>query len=318
MAKGNFSAGIFGAALGVAAGAAFGAYLLGPAAGVVEAPAVGDSGTAVEQAADAQAQADATDQILTAAEPDLINGKLEDVPVMIIATADAEADDVDALGASLTAAGAQDAGRLTLTGQFTGVEGADRLGDLVAGVVPEGVTLDEARMTPGRHAGQALAPALLLGEDGEPAADGEARTLVLNTLRDNGYLQWDEGTLRPARAIVVVDGPERDTFADGVVADFTAALGQAPGAVALAAPATGDGSALDALDSAPGADTVAKVPAVAGAAGRVGVVQALAGQIADEPPVQTNEAPEEPAVSAESESAPERTGDASANTVTPN
>ncbi|WP_448850683.1 copper transporter [Corynebacterium sp. 335C] len=275
---GRFSAGVFGAGLGVAGGVALGALILAPAAGIVGGPdgsAGGDREVRREAEAE-RARADAADDVLAAHEDELVADKLKGVPVLVVVADGADPAAADALRRTLGAAGAADAGRVTLSGDFTSAEGADRLGDLVAGVLPAGVELDEARTTPGRHVGQALAPALLLGEDGQPRVDAGQRELVLSTLRDEGYLDWEQGTLRPAAAVAIVSGPAGDGFAASVLAEFAAALSEGPGGAVLAAPAEADGGALAALDDVPGADRVGRASGIADAAGRIAAVTALA------------------------------------------
>lgn len=290
MAEGRWSAGIFGAGLGVAGGVALGALVLAPAAGVDGIPGIGGDDRGVRQERDAErARADAADGVLSAAEDELTAGTLKDVPVLVVVADGADPEAADALEGALGAAGAADAGRITLTGDFTSADGADRLGDLVAGVLPPGVALDEARTTPGRHVGQALAPVLMLGADGQPQLDGGERSLVLETLRDEGYLTWEKGTLRPASAVVVVSGPADDGFAASVLAEFATALSEGPGGAVLAAPAESGGGVLAALDEVPGAEQVGRAAAIGDAAGRIAAVRALA-----EASEQAGSAPQDP------------------------
>lgn len=263
MAKTKGRAGLIAAGLGwgAALGIALGALVLVPAM-----PGEVDLGFS-EFKADAPAKPDADDSELTEAEAraeeandllaqesgSIVSGALKGVPVTIVRTAAADADDVESVRWLLNAAGASDSGELTLTERFTDQAGADELSSIVANTLPSGAKLSVEERSPGLHAGESLATVLFDdGTNGESKTLPADRTLVLDTLQQAGFIEFN-GSIVPAGAVVIVDGPSRGTdFGAKVLGDFAKALG-AEGKTALASQGT-EPDAIDGVKTVGGVD----------------------------------------------------------------
>lgn len=242
MAKTKGRAGLIAAGLGwgLALGVALGALVLAPAMpgsvdlGFSEFKPEAKSNVDEEALAAAEARAEEADDLLAQESGSIVSGALKDVAVTIVRTAEADADDVESVRWLLNAAGASDSGELTLTERFTDQAGADELSTIVANTLPSGAQLSVQDRSPGTHAGESLAAVLLSdGASGESKTSPEDRTLVLETLQQAGFIEFS-GSLVPAEAIVIVDGPERSgEFSAKLVSDFAKAIG-AQGRTALA------------------------------------------------------------------------------------
>ena len=244
MAKTKGRVGLITAGLGwgAALGIALGALVLAPAM-----PGKVDLGFSqykadapAKQAVDdteleaAEARAEEANDLLAQESGSIVSGALKDVSVTIVRTAAADSEDVESVRWLLNAAGASDSGELTLTERFTDQAGADELSSVVANTLPSGAQLSVEDRSPGLHAGQSLATVLFDdGTSGESKTLPEDRTLVLETLQQAGFIEFS-GSIVPAGAVVIVDGPARGSdFGAKVVGDFAKALG-AEGKTALA------------------------------------------------------------------------------------
>lgn len=242
MAKTKGRAGLIAAGLGwgLALGVALGALVLAPAMpgsvdlGFSEFKPEAKSNVDEEALAAAEARAEEANDLLAQESGSIVSGALKDVAVTIVRTAEADADDVESVRWLLNAAGASDSGELTLTERFTDQAGADELSTIVANTLPSRAQLSVQDRSPGTHAGESLAAVLLSdGASGESKTSPEDRTLVLETLQQAGFIEFS-GSLVPAEAIVIVDGPERSgEFSAKLVSDFAKAIG-AQGRTALA------------------------------------------------------------------------------------
>ncbi len=242
MAKTKGRAGLIAAGLGwgLALGVALGALVLAPAMpgsvdlGFSEFKPEAKANVDEEALAAAEARAEEADDLLAQESGSIVSGALKDVAVTIVRTAEADADDVESVRWLLNAAGASDSGELTLTERFTDQAGADELSTIVANTLPSGAQLSVQDRSPGTHAGESLAAVLLSdGASGESKTSREDRTLVLETLQQAGFIDFS-GSIVPAEAIVIVDGPERSgEFNAKLVSDFATAIG-AQGRTALA------------------------------------------------------------------------------------
>lgn len=298
--SGKFTAGVTGAALGVAAGAALGAYVLNPAGAGIDfgIGAASERDAAVARADAQQARADEANRIIEPIVGEIVKDSLKDVPVLVIATPDATEEQLAGVSETLRAAGAPDAGVLKLTDKFLSAAGADELKDTVVTSLPADVELDSERREPGRQAGQALAPVLELDKDGGEQASAADRKLLLEALKGGGFVEYEEGTLRPAAGIVIVgnhgtvsraaiDKGEDPEFGAGLVADLAVALAEGFGAGDDAAGHVvvgTDGFGREGVGALPderwGDDpAVKRVDAVSDAAGQVGVVGELKSTI---------------------------------------
>jgi len=294
--SGKFTAGVTGAALGVAAGAALGAYVLNPAGAGIDfgTGAASERDAAVARADAQQARADEANRIIEPIVGEIVKDSLKDVPVLVIATPDATDEQLAGVSETLRAAGAPDAGVLKLADKFLSAAGADELKDTVATSLPADVQLDPERREPGRQAGQALAPVSELDKDGGERASAADRKLLLEALKGGGFVEYEEGTLRPAAGIVIVgnhgtvskaaiDKGEDPEFGAGLVADLAVALAEGFGAGDDAAGHVvvgTDGFGREGVSALPddrwgAAPAVKRVDAVSDAAGQVGVVGEL-------------------------------------------
>ncbi|WP_018024168.1 copper transporter [Corynebacterium ulceribovis] len=285
-----------GTTIGVAAGLLLGTYFLGPASenrlhtgqeASSSSPAKkdGDKGAAPDPAV--QAQADAADEFIAQHADAMVKDQLTDRPVMLLHTADADQADVDEVAKLLKAAGAKEAGRITLLDKFVKPEGGDELKSIVANVLPEGAQLSEEKRDPGTHAGQAMAPALLLHKDsGKPQTNDADRALVLKSLREAKFIDYKDGTVVPAQLAVIVTG-DGTTLSDpgyhgAAIAAFATALDDLGNGVVVAgrfASASESGAVGKIRNDEQARKHVSTVDDVDTAAGRVATVQAAAEQL---------------------------------------
>lgn len=206
---------IAGIAFGVAAGTAFGTYVLAPNLpenSDPNAPSSADLAAAEETAAVNGVQADQADSIIGHIVEDLVAGQLQDRPVLIMHTTDAEQTDIDDVAWLLQRAGAVNAGRIQLEEEFFNQDNADQLKSIVTNTLPAGAQLSETQLDPGTHAGEALGSGLMLNpESGEPQASTAERALLLGALRDTGYISYEDGTILPGQVVVLVTGDSDGT-----------------------------------------------------------------------------------------------------------
>ena len=205
----------------------------------------------------ARARAEEANDLLAQESSSIVSGALKDVPVTIVRTAAADSSDVESVRWLLNAAGASDSGELTLTERFSDQAGVDELSSIVANTLPSGAKLSVEERSPGLHAGQSLATVLFDdGASGESKTLPDDRTLVLDSLQQAGFIEFS-GSIVPAGAVVIVDGPARSSdFSAQVIGDFAKALG-AEGKTALVS----QGAEPDAIS---GVKTVGGVDAEAG------------------------------------------------------
>ncbi|MGX0629585.1 copper transport outer membrane protein MctB [Corynebacterium afermentans] len=267
MAKTQGRVGLIAAGLGwgAALGIALGALVLAPAMpgkvdlGFSQYKADAPAKPAVDKSEleAAQARAEEANDLLAQESGSIVSGALKDVPVTIVRTAAADSEDVESVRWLLNAAGASDSGELTLTERFSDQAGADELSSIVANTLPSGAKLSVEDRSPGLHAGQSLATVLFDdGTSGESKTLPDDRTLVLDSLQQAGFIEFS-GSIVPAGAVVIVDGPARSSdFSAQVIGDFAKALG-AEGKTALAT----QGAEPDAIS---GVKTVGGVDAEAG------------------------------------------------------
>ena len=137
----------------------------------------------------------------------VVDGSLAQRPVMVVSMPDADDADVKAVKDLLGSADSTDAGSIKLTEKFVAQESADKLLSLVTTTLPAGAKLDKKKIDAGTHAGQALAAGLMMdAETTEPLASVDDRATLLRALRDAGYIDYKDGTILPAQAVVVVGG----------------------------------------------------------------------------------------------------------------
>ncbi|AKK11037.1 copper transporter [Corynebacterium uterequi] len=232
---------IAGLGFGVALGTALGAFVLAP----TMPDAAGSAQPTAPTAQPAEASSGAK-EIVAAWGPRVVADTLVGRPVIIMASPGANDADVAALADALHRAGAIDAGRIDVTDSLFATSGADALRTIAAETLPAGASLSEGSLDSGTHAGELLGSALLLGPaDAAPLATTEERALVLSTLRDAGMLSYEEGTIRPAQAVVFVGGESADPAVVESMARFVEALRGRGAGVVVAASGDADGSDTD-------------------------------------------------------------------------
>lgn len=286
--------GIAGAGIGLALGAGLGVFLLSPnIPGAMNTGASSDTVASSEyesleaQGKIAQRKAEAADEVVAVAGQDIINGVLDEQPVLVLATADASDEDVEKLRASLQRAGAIDSGLIKLSEKFFTQNGADQLKTIVANTLPAGTELSADNRDPGTHAGQALGAALTFAEGTDtPNSTTEDRGLLLETLAEAEYLEYESGTILPGQAIVMVTGSGSTASGADFVAKnqaaFAEALDEAGGATVVAG-RVGHDEASNVITQLRGSDStagaVSTVEAVDQTWGRLAAVLAVAEQL---------------------------------------
>lgn len=280
---------IAGLGFGVAAGLAAGVLLIAPnlPGGPSQTTGGGQPEPDAQEREAAEidaAQADAADAVIDSLAEDAVAGTLEQRPVLVLRTEDAADDDVGNIRWLLDQAGAIDAGDITLNERFFSQDGADQLKSIVANTLPTGSQLSEESLDPGTHAGDALGAALLLDpETTEPRASGEERALVLESLAEAGYLEYEQGTILPAQGIILVtgdsDGSGEAAFSAGTLANFARTLGEQANGAVLAGriQAAADTGAIGQLREEE-AEQVSTVDSAERTWGRMAAVLALAEQ----------------------------------------
>ena len=155
----------------------------------------------------AEAQLDSADSVMGELGRYVVDGSLVQRPVMVVSMPDADDADVKAVKDLLGSADYTDAGSIKLTEKFVAQESADKLLSLVTTTLPAGAKLDKKKIDAGTHAGQALAAGLMMdAKTTEPLASVDDRATLLRALRDAGYIEYKDGTILPAQAVVVVGG----------------------------------------------------------------------------------------------------------------
>ncbi|OFK68099.1 MULTISPECIES: copper transporter [unclassified Corynebacterium] len=155
----------------------------------------------------AKAQLDSADSVMGDLGRYVVDGTLVQRPVMVLSMPDANDADVTAVKDLLGSADSTDAGSIKLTEKFLAQESADKLLSLVTTTLPAGAKLDKKKIDAGTHAGQALAAGLMMdAKTTQPLATVDDRATLLRALRDAGYIDYKDGTILPAQAVVIVGG----------------------------------------------------------------------------------------------------------------
>ena len=292
-----------GLAWGIAGGIALGALVVAPSmapiadnsfnqiAGSSSGKAGGNKADAANE--ESQRQVNAADALLGNTSTTIVEGALEQRPFMIIRTPDANADDVEVTSWLAKQAGGTAAGQITLTDKFLSSDGADELRSIIATTLPAGAQLSVDNQAPGVHAGESLGSALMFDPKGDqPLATVDDRAVVLQALRDAGFIEYADGTIIPAQGIILITGgtlnedeaeenkDESSVYSATVLADFARALDSKGEAVVLAGRrgAAADKGSLAQLRSDE-KSTVSTIDSLESETGRISTVLALAEQI---------------------------------------
>ena len=158
-----------------------------------------------------RAQVGASDAFALSVAPRLVRGVLEDERVLLVTTPDTPADLVERLTPLLDQAGAQLTGTLQLLPALSDPAQRALVEDLVAQVVPAGVTLPDTD-TVGRATAE-LAAALTRRSDGQGVEPEEAQAVV-SAFAEADLVQFasPDETLEPATVAVVLTGGAPDSL----------------------------------------------------------------------------------------------------------
>lgn len=214
--------------------------------------------------------------------PSVLEGRLDGRPVLLVVAPGATNEDAGAVRETLSAAGALDAGRVTISAKAV-EPGADAELEALVANLPIG-RAPAADADLGTQLGVALGRAgMLRAEDAEPHLDDDERATVLTTLADAGFIDFEPGTLRPGQVAVVLTGPgEPESTAVRTAALARALDGEGAGAVvASRIGGAGGGDAVVLLRST-GEDRVSTVDHATTDAGRLATVLALVEQLDSE------------------------------------
>jgi hypothetical protein len=222
------------------------------------------------------------DSFVGAVTPDLVERRLADRRVVVVALPGADTEQVTAVRDSVAAAGADVGATVTVDATWTDSSSAQLLDTLATELVSTGTTLPEGD---GYDRGAAVLAGALVEPVGGPGSEGNAT--VLSAFVEAGVVAVDGEAEPEAQLAVVVAGePLQDDEAErrtGALVSLVAALdGAGAGAVAAGpAAAAGAGGIVAAVRADGDVSQLASTVDVANLpSGRVAVVFALAEQAA--------------------------------------
>ena len=235
--------------------------------------------TAEDELATERLAVDRLDGMADTLSDTVLDGSLEGRPVLVVVAPGASDEDVSAVTETLGAAGAVDAGRVTLTDKAVDPAADAELQALVANL-PIG-TAPAADADLGTQLGTALGRAgLLRTEDARPHLDDDDRSTVLTTLADAGVIEFEPGTLRPGQLALVITGPGENESTAVRLASLARTLdGEGAGAVVAAELRSAGGHDAVTVLRSTGDDGVSTVDSVSSGAGRLATALALAQQL---------------------------------------
>lgn len=156
-----------------------------------------------------QSDVGAADAVAVELAPRILSGALSEKRVLFVTTDGAPAGLVEELTPLLTQAGATVGPQLRLQPDLLDEANAQLLDDLVAQVVPAGVTLPEGEAVD--RAAAVLAAALLVGPDGQPVESPDAQAVVSAFEEADLVELSEEGEqLTSSDLAVVLTGPAPD------------------------------------------------------------------------------------------------------------
>lgn len=210
---------------------------------------------------------------------EVLEGALEDRPVLLVVAPGAHGEDVDAVADTLRYAGAVDAGRITLTDRAVDPAADSEVQSLVSNLPIGEAPAADADL--GTQLGTAVGRAALLRtEDAEPHLADEDRATVLTTLADAEVISFESGTIRPGQLVLLVTGPDEDESTAVRLTALSRALG-GEGAGAVVAAQLGEPSGHDAVTAlrATGEESISTIDNLGSRAGRLATGLALAEQL---------------------------------------
>ena len=233
MAKTELVAGLgFGAAVGVA----LGALVIAPNLTTSMAdddPIREEHRKVVQDNKILQTQNEASDKIVADSGAEMVDGTLSQRPVLIVTTDDANGGDVAAIRKLLESSDATEAGEIKLTKDFLRPETKDKLLPILKDIAPKKADIKDLDSA-GALSGEVLGTALSMHpESTKPLASVDERADVLHKLRDEGFIDYEDGTIVPAQAIVVVSGNGLRGYPSTALAEFATGLDDVNGSVVL-------------------------------------------------------------------------------------
>ncbi|MGV0853492.1 copper transporter [Mycolicibacterium phlei] len=218
--------------------------------------------------------------------PRIVRDALGGKSVVLFRTPDAADDDVDAVTRLVGEAGGSVSGTVTLTQQFVDANAAEKLLSVVnSPIVPAGKQLSTTAVDQGSQAGDLLGIALLINRDPKvPTVDDTQRDTVLATLRDTGFITYDDRVGAANTAVVVTGGPLGDDAGNRGATVARLAAGLSPhGSGTVVAGRDGSGSGTGAVavvrSDAALSSSVSTVDDIDSQSGRITAVLALADLI---------------------------------------
>ncbi|KXW62767.1 channel-forming protein [Mycolicibacterium phlei DSM 43072] len=218
--------------------------------------------------------------------PRIVRDALGGKSVVLFRTPDAADDDVDAVARLVAEAGGSVTGTVALTQQFVDANAAEKLLSVVnSPIVPAGRQLSTTAVDQGSQAGDLLGIALLIDRDPKVVpVDDVSRDTVLATLRDTGFITYDDRVGAADGAVIVTGGPLGDDAGNRGATVARLAAGLSPhGAGTVIAGRDGSGSGTGAVavvrSDAALANAVSTVDDVDSQSGRITTVLAVADLI---------------------------------------
>lgn len=180
-----------------------------------------------------QTQNEASDKIVAGSGAELVDSTLSQRPVLIVTTDDANGGDVEAIRKLLESSDATEAGEIKLTKDFLRPETKDKLVPILKDAAPKKADT-KGPESAGALSGEVLGTALSMDpESTKPLASVEERAELLHELRDEGFIDYEDGTIVPAQAIIVVSGSGLRGYPSGALAEFATGLDDVNGSVVL-------------------------------------------------------------------------------------
>lgn len=156
----------------------------------------------------------------------LVKGALDKRSVLVVTSPNAADSDVEAVKNLVNDAGGSVSGQVALPMSLVRDENAAKLRTVIDQSIPTGAQLRVQYTDSGSRLGDLLG-VTMLSKPGEKPVSEQDRSTALATLRQGGFLEFAEGSLKPADLVLVVTGGElaKDSGAQGqFVGRFAAAM----------------------------------------------------------------------------------------------
>lgn len=212
--------------------------------------------------------------------PRLVDGLLDKRSVLLVTAPNAADADIEAVKGLISDSGASFAGQLGLTTQLVRDENAAKLSSIVDQSIPAGQQLRVDYTDSGSRLGDLLGALLLVREGGKPASEQDRKN-ALDALGEGGFIDYAEGTVKPAQLVLVLTGGglPSDAGAQGQLVGrlATTLANRGQGGVLAGRPGSADGgAALAVVRSDPSlGNAISTVDDVEDRTGRVTVILAL-------------------------------------------